>query len=927
MPALPWSHVASQMNEPPPRAQRDAGESVPFIVRIAGLPSGVMARFASELGATHVRPLRALRDQLQAARSELADAAFRAVTSASPDLRRLLLAVKRDCFNGRVLAPRREAPEWPALRDRVGPVADRAVAAEEELETFIEAFRGAYEAARRREVTALGELADEPGLARGLALASPTLIANRHCLGRGVDAKTEADLEASLLRYVSRVAVKTSPFSTLTRLGFATAIASPGLAPLRWMDGPWQEHSLLRFKRYILEQDYAVLMRSPVLRERSRVMLSNALWEVSPGRYCLVRPGRWTLDDGRMRFSGPSLATVDLSGPLVAWLRSELPGRELTMGGLVAELARAFDTPPERVEASLGKLIDIGLLRRLPPWPTNDTRLENRLLEHLRVLPTEPSLASAIEHLAAIVGEQERYARSPDPLASLRNLERNVQDLWVNTRSIAHIDASVPRYRFPRGGIYEDVFVTAQSRTPWQELMQIPRRAVDDMVASSEPLVRLATLYHPQQEFRHAITAFASRRWPDRREVGVIELIRELQPLWRSYTAFLGQWRTSTARARRRMLFDPLALDTVAELGHVRRSVWTQIVRCARHSDEGEGISIPPGAITNALSGVPERYAPAAGACLMVQPADAIGDQWIVNQIYQGTGRMTSRYTPVIPDRLREQYTAYLAERGALGGVELLDLVFSFGDTLNLHPLQTPKALELPDEWLDVPRNRVRCLEDLAVRFDRDRGPPRVVDRAGQEYSPVHLGGADESFMPAVIRMLAVLGPGELAPVNLPRAAQRHGAARVWPRLRVGNLVLHRRRWAIPIRPFLLTLNRAGDAEAFAAIHDWRSSLAIPDRVFLLEHLGDGTHGTPHKPQYINFTSPCFVRLFLRSLRRAKTDFLRLEEALPDPACALRDGQEKQWVAELQIDTLALNRAAWPDPTRRSSEAVSHEKK
>jgi hypothetical protein len=879
-------------------------EDVPFVVRLAGIPAETMERFHHDLCAAYLQPMDELSQELGRAREQLAGAIHAVVTGASPELRRFLLAVKRDCFNARSLRRRVAAEAWPGLRELTGPFADQVIELEDAWERSLVAFRAAYEQAREDEIRALAEVCEHPGLARGLALASPALMENRHRHGRGESAKKEADLEASLLRYLSRAALKTSPFSAFTRVGLGTAVAGLDQATLELVAAPLSERSLLRFKRYLPEQDYAMLVRHPRVRAGLRVVLNSSLWAVSAGHYCFLRPGFWRAKEGRMGYQQPALVELDLGGPLVSWLLETLPRRQLAHAELVDELGRTFGQTPETLRATLDKLIDIGFLRLLPPWVSNTEHLERCMLDHLRTLDRDPELAAMLQDLERIVTVEEGYAQAGAPLTSVHRLLRDIDVLWEQSRRLGHIEPTVQRFHGPTGGLYEDVLVVAE-RGPWREVVRIDRGAVDAMVMSGRPLTRFAKLYHPQHEFLHTAAAFAARRWPGRRLVGAIELVREIQPLWRTYTKFLAGWRRAPAIARREMVFNPLQIESLEELRQIRGAVWTELEQAVVAGPEESSLSAD--AMEAILDRVPARYLPSVGACLMVQPAEGNGQRWVINRMLEGTGRYSSRYIHLLPDEVRRRYTDHLAERSSTEhGGQFLDLMFSSGDTLNIHPVQTAKVLELPDEWLDLPPERTMSLADLSVCFDSPDALPEVVDPAGNAFAPVHLGVADESFMPTVLRVLGAFGPGELAPLGLPRRARRCRDMHIVPPQAVGKLISNSQRRVIPAhavpRQEIAGVSRD---QAFMRVNDWRLALALPERVFLIERLHQDTRGDLYKPQYIDFTSPGFVALFARILARGE-NVLHLEEVLPGPEIAPPDRHGRRWVVELQIDTLAL---------------------
>ncbi len=930
----------------------------PFLVRIAGLPAREMATFHTSLEGDHLVALDEIQDRLSATRAELSDAIGAAVPAVEPARRRVLLALRRDCFNGRSLRRAATSPAWRELCARpigAGPttdpgvppdplaavtaLAERAIACEDQLERAQRQFEEAYERERRRERVALADLASQPAFARALALASPALVDNLRNLKVGTS-KQQADLEAGLLRYASRAALKTSPFSTLTRVGLGLVSDDVG-ERVRLVGDCWLEHSTLRFKRFIADQYVAALARHPSFRASLRVALNSSLWEKKPGLFCFLRPGFWREHEGAMQYTGAALVQVALGGPVVAWLRrsrspastggAQQPTRPASdRTGSTDELDPAYDELVRRLAADLGpagsvtddlraavaRLVEIGFLRLLPPWSTIDGRVEPRLLDHLRALPPHAGVSRAIGHLERLVSLEGGYARSRDPRALVRELEVELEGLWACARDLGNLAPATRRHRPTSIALYEDVFVTDERATgsPWREVARADRGSVASLAAAGALLGRLGALLQPRQEFLHALAAFAARRWPSRREVGAVELIRDVQPLWRAYGEHVDRWSAASRSARFAMVFDPFQLGEVAALAALRRSVWENLKAGIEERADEEVLS--PAVLARALAPVPSRYAPALSPCLLVQPLARTGREgpgWVLNHLVEGTGRMGSRYTPVIPDDLRARYTTHLAHRswfdGSIGAgsarVALLDVACSSGDTLNLHAVQTPAVLELPDEWLDLPAQRKVGLGDLRVQFGERL---RVIGPGDREFAPVHLGLADESFMPPTVRLLTLLGPGGPPAIALPRNARPHGAGRVWPRMRMGDLVLRRRRWELPVDGALRAAASLPPQEAFRAIRRWRTRVDLPERLFVMEEIQAGARGTVHKPQYIDFSSPAFAILFSRMIRRGGKS-VSVDELLPDTESAPGDRSGERWVVELQLDALA-----WRDP-------------
>src|SRR3954454_6180231 len=89
--------------------------SPPQIVRIAGLPASAVEPFSSPLCSGAARTILDLEQQLATARSRMVEVLHAAIHDSPSAVRRVLLAAKRNCFNGRPLSVQRGTPAWPVI--------------------------------------------------------------------------------------------------------------------------------------------------------------------------------------------------------------------------------------------------------------------------------------------------------------------------------------------------------------------------------------------------------------------------------------------------------------------------------------------------------------------------------------------------------------------------------------------------------------------------------------------------------------------------------------------------------------------------------------------------------------------------------------------------------------------------------------------
>ena len=310
--------------------------------------------------------------------------------------RRTALAVKRDVHNGRT--PRAElTPALPALaawRAAAGE-RDRALADAAEL---LPAERARAEAA---VVTGLRSVAD------GLALASPDFAGE---LARRGHAGADSRFGRSCAAYLSRTAVKTSPFSTLTTLsatGFADA-PLPAVAPAR---------RRLAARALALELLDACAQH-PRLAAAFRYAPAEWVWE-DGGRTFVLVPRHLCTDGFFHRMD----RVADASGYADSLRRIAQVG----VAGHAEHLAALGGAHPE---ATFGRLVATRLLRPVAPWRRHDDDRLGPLADALA--PVDGALA---EQVRAIAGGDVRR-RGRDALAAAGGRPPR----WLESAALVHED-------------------------------------------------------------------------------------------------------------------------------------------------------------------------------------------------------------------------------------------------------------------------------------------------------------------------------------------------------------------------------------------------------------------------------------------------------------------------------------------------------
>jgi len=884
-------------------------DAVPFVVRLAGLPASVALAFRSDRCREEMENIQHLSQELASLRAEATDKLFSAVPEVPHGMRRSMLAVKRDCFNGREIR-HRVTTSLEHLRPWIGDVVERVVEHEERLAAFEEKFEGTYAEARDQVRELLLHLGEDRELSRGLTLASRDLIENYRRLAKksyALYGRKERSAERSLARYVIRAAVKLSPYSTLTRLGLGAAVPQASRR-FHLLSRPWKERSLVRLKSYLPNQWEALLLRIPQIREELRIDLNDTLEDLGEGQHRLLRPLilQWNEESEDFEFVRSSLVKVRLGGPLIDWLKEQLSGGPARYAALSTRASADFGAKREEVASLLEQFLDIGVLKLLPPWPTYEPYPERRILEFLETSPAASFVAldPARQLLRRLVEVEEGYATADSPAASIHEIEHLAPEIFVALKKVLSPSSELTM-ETGRQDIYEDVLMHLPpdaSHSVGGEILHMSRAIAEELFEAGDLLWRVRGLYERRHECLHGFWHAARELWPAGTRVPCLRFFAALEDTWKLYVGHLVNGGEG--------LFNPYDLASVRELGALRTSVVAKLVRTLEARNDGYHLSAA--GLRSLLAHIPATYQAPIGPCLMVQPADPAGELWVAHRLSDGSGRSSSRFSTLMHEPLRDWFTGHFTARSLLEvegeSTELLDLLFTQLTTVNRHWPQTHRVLETPGETANLPAHRVVRPADLFVEIGKNSGELRMRDRDGRRYLPCFLSALHAAWIPTFIKFLTVFGIDTRGRLDIPAPIEREGSIERRPRLTVGRLVFRRERWIVPVGQ--IPRSAESEAAAFAAVWKWRSAVSLPERIFWIEHLRPKVRGVKlYKPQFVDFNSPTLVALFLAGLEgRPDGEFITFEEVLPTPEAFPKDDSGEGWGTEFTLEGIAFQK-------------------
>ncbi len=882
--------------------------NAPLIARLGGLSCSMIEGLSSSLP-DQLDQIHQLEEARRKSCDALVDRLFAAIHGAEPEVRHALLAAKRDCFNGRSLSAHQQKPGWRFVEDAAGDLANQLVELEKEIETRKSAFIAAFEKVVEEQQERLASVLNQPMFTCGLAVSSGVVareVSRLRQVGPQGYGRRERRLVSTLLRYVSRAALKLSPFSTFTPVGLCRVednLTSIALAP-----GAWSHQSLVRLRRHVFDRCEDMLLRYRPWRDRCAVVVSNSAIILQDGRLLFRHGGHYRHDpqDNKLLYHKESLVRVSMTDDISNRAQKMLSLGSMSYPGLVCALSGKGPEDPAsaKIAARLDELIDIGFLNLIAPWNADEGHLEKVMVRELRRLPSDPALEEFIGQLERLLVLEDGFLVSQDPAASFAELNQIVSDLLHSAARLGDMPAGMSFPVISYHDIYQDVWCTPKDQYD-APVIRAPKKQLQEALNSVAPIVRYARLYDHQIDFLYTLGASLRELYPDRHQVPVLEAMDKSRLVWQDFMKFQKQTRDGESW---KGTWNPRGLEVLDQLAAARESALRALNSCLR---EGENTHYVSSDVLNAaIAAVPERFFEGhCGASLFLQPGASDGSLWVLNRIKEGTGRFASRYTPLMPPELREDYARHLLSRGTvvMDGEEalLLDIQHIHGDTLNVHVQQTPKVLTLTEAHTSVPADQLVTLKELVITLQPD-GWPQLRDLKGQRYLPVYLGLGSYDFMPTLVKFLCAFGPTEMMAIFPPPFRQEMDGMVKQDRTVIGNVVLHRRGWSMPMAELRQCLDQPNDVEVFRALHQWRRKRGVPDRAFVDEsalHPLKRNHRI--KPQYVDFTSPLFIPI-LRAIAGGDLERLSLDEVLPGPDAFPKDFQGESWAVELLVDSLPM---------------------
>jgi hypothetical protein len=824
--------------------------------------------------------------------------------------RQLLINLKRQLYNDKKIAIQKLEESVGLFPVELALELKSYLFLEQSIANFHEANRTNFQHQLIGQHRKLQQLASAPSLQNGLLLSSPVLLEQLHGYQkRAPEAfrQKEHRISFSLLRYLTRMCFKTSPFSTFTYTGIMQLSENQQMAS----SSKAIDHKI-RLNNGLFEYLKSVLVHHPRINEFMKVKLNKT---------AVVREEKihFLINFNNIE-SFQQLPAIGL--PLLMFHYFKHEKQVINLAQLIEKVSEVVEnTSVDTIKTYLFKLIAAGLLELGMETSGINPKWDEQLLEFFQNMEPKDSdikqLADLFEQLQehkSTYSKGNTAARSAILEAAEHQLSTVLKALQTSaglaapSNAIDHVPESNPPGAFEtinfkphhfsgRQLLYEDCY-TAEPEFLNEALIKEFTEKADQLLNHLSPLDLL-------KNERQKMTLFFREHYPENAMVKVADF----------YQAYYFHVKKPEKE-------NP-ATSTSLNPGDWEKAVSGKLADLT--ADKPAFIHLDH-QFFEPFSG-PKPIGHQYSRALFVQfyPKKKSGHQegpevisGVINSVLPGMGKVSGRFLPLFSPDITADFLRYNAQLHP----EILKAEINDASSFNanIHPPLLDYELALPGGNKSYPEDQQIQIDDLRIGFNEKTGFLKLSYGDKQVYTydlclesfynrsnlyqlMAHFNEEEKLFLPPFIGLIDAhyLKPEE----------EQIGEILSLPRITYEETVIIRRKtWRIKTGSIPIQQPSESDYDYFIRINDWRFGHELPNNIFLFlrkrsffikpsiqknakkEGLNDD-----YKPQFISFGQPLLIELFKRLLARAG-DYVILEEMLPELPSENRSEPIKEYLLQ-----------------------------
>lgn len=730
------------------------------------------------------------------------------------------------------------------------------------------------------------EISQRSELQNGLLLSSPLLYEQ---LSSFIKKDTERFKQKehrvvfSLLRYLSRMAFKTSPFSSFTYTGLATLSTTGKINSIHDVG------SRLKLNNAIFEYFKAIMKRHPLLNENLLIKL-NITAEIKDDKICFLSNFNNIESFQQINAKGLQLMVYRYL------IKNKVP---VPLKKLILNLNKDIENPSyDSIKTYLMKLVEAGMLELSLGLSGMDEEWDHKLLLFLESLKgAEPSAIPVITLFENLQKHRDEYrsAGSFVRYKILQEAEKQLNHVFAelqreaglpfftsaSDKKLAHESAEtetfsshkfVPYYFSARHIFYEDCFTT--------ENIELREQQVKDFVNKTDELINHLLPLDVMRKERNKMRDFFLQHYENNESV-------DLTTFYKDYYFHIKKPEKEN---------ESLQNADFSTLRHWKEAV---LVKLSQIEEADENLIKLGHDFFADLPNDPDLSKNSTAGMFVQFSEGESGFYGVINALLPGMGKVSGRFLSLFDQKITESFVHH--NENLYTDKIKVELNDASTFNANIHPSLLAYELELPGGNNIYPSDKQFNVRDLKVSYDDEKGTLRLYKGSSELYS---YDLSLESFYNRsnLYQLLAHFNPD--ARVSLQPFIQlvdqfyqdKHSVLApdlfVLPRIVYAeNVVVRRKTWRIKTAIIPQQDQFETDFEYFIKLNNWLIDKEIPKEVFIFlrkrayqvksDEKREGLHDD-YKPQYLSFDTPLLLAMFKKLLLRAG-NYITLEEVFPKP--------------------------------------------
>jgi len=812
--------------------------------------------------------------------------------------KQILLNIKRDIYNSR--DPDRQ--QWENFLENL-PSEKRPVF---EKYTYLKAaqnllrgeWQNVYQKNMQHHRTVLQRISESDLLHKGIRLSSKALFDQLNSFARApVTSFKNKELrqEYSLLRYITRMYFKTSPFSTFTYLGLCS-LTQTDLVYEPFLSGD-VVHSKIRLNNEIFSYLKTLLTLNPEINEQLYVQLNPTI----------------QLSDEQVTFlinfhNLESFQKLANTSVINALLEINADKKEpYRLNNFIEKLEEIVDSSKAGIKAYLLRLIEIGFLEFDFQTSGIDPDWDLALIKYLKNI-NKPS--ALLNETVEVLHKQRSYCESYAQSEAIQRgeiLEQMYQDFhtlfnqYLDSIGFLKQDqgaykkqytASFSTEQFKKNPyllstltteklIYEDSFIQGSAT--------IDREAITTIVEGVNELCEMLQPVDSINEERNRIRTFYLDHYRKDQNVNLLEFYHSYYLHVKNPQKDLQQKDTKALLDQHQENYRTIYKKWVEQFKQILKpSVSANAVEIVINRQMIDDIKKSlPGKTKNRL----------VSRAMFAQCFQKEGNlQVVLSHIFQGMGRAGGRFLHLFDPDITESLRIF--NKRISTNFMLMELSDGSYFNANAHPPLLDYEVRIPDAHNSLPAESQIAVKDIQVYYDATVDEVCLFNSlTGLRILPFDLCLQSLTQRSKLYQLLAHFSPDQsvsFSPVQ--RAIQEliftgadlPGKREVYHFPRIiyeKQIIIKRRSWSVLTSFVPKKGDQQSEADYFMIINHWREKNAFPNQIFL--YLRSGTSGQEqdaaddYKPQYIRFDTPLLILLWVRLLKKAG-EYIYFEEMMPD---------------------------------------------